>query len=46
MINCSVSSCRHNDQTSHCNLNDINVGCSKPGPHQCSDTECDSFECK
>lgn len=45
MIRCSVKRCQHNDQENHCNLEDITVGCSTTNPHQCSDTECDSFEC-
>ncbi|MCL1843575.1 MAG: DUF1540 domain-containing protein [Defluviitaleaceae bacterium] len=44
MINCSVMRCRHNDQQNHCSLNSINVGCCTPTPHECSDTECNSFE--
>ncbi|MCL1844801.1 MAG: DUF1540 domain-containing protein [Defluviitaleaceae bacterium] len=47
MINCSVTRCQHNDQSNHCNLTSITVGCSTPTPHQCCDTECNSFtECK
>ena len=43
-INCSVSNCSHNDQADHCGLNSINVGCTTTTPHECCDTECDSFE--
>ncbi|MCL2203876.1 MAG: DUF1540 domain-containing protein [Defluviitaleaceae bacterium] len=43
-IKCSVSRCRYNDQASHCNKNEITVGCSVSAPHNKCDTECDSFE--
>ncbi|MCL2456727.1 MAG: DUF1540 domain-containing protein [Defluviitaleaceae bacterium] len=43
MINCSVKNCRFNDKSQHCTLEDIKVGCSTTTPHQCCDTECDSF---
>ncbi|MCL1884363.1 MAG: DUF1540 domain-containing protein [Defluviitaleaceae bacterium] len=47
MINCSVKRCEHNDQSNHCNLTEINVGCTTSEPHNCCDTECNSFvECK
>ncbi|MCL2576588.1 MAG: DUF1540 domain-containing protein [Defluviitaleaceae bacterium] len=45
MINCSVKGCNYNDQDNHCTLTDITVGCSTSTPHECCDTECDSFEC-
>ena len=43
-IKCNVNCCRHNDQSQHCNLDDIIVGNSTPHPHEKRDTECDSFE--
>ena len=43
-IKCHVNRCKFNDQSHHCTLNDIVVGCSTPTPHDKCDTECDSFE--
>ena len=43
-INCCVRSCRHNDQKEHCKLTSIKVGNTCETPHQCDETECDSFE--
>lgn len=43
-IHCSVTNCRYNDQNNHCSKGMINVGCSTATPHNCCDTECDSFE--
>lgn len=43
-INCSVHTCRHNNQAHACTLNDILVGNSEPSPHEKHDTECASFE--
>jgi len=43
-ICCAVTNCRYNDSNNHCNKTSINVGCSVAAPHNCCDTECDSFE--
>jgi hypothetical protein len=43
-INCNVNNCKFNDHQNHCTLSDIKVGCSTSAPHDCCDTECDSFQ--
>jgi len=43
-IQCSVNSCRYNDQASYCTLNDISVSNSAgSNAHMKSETECASF---
>jgi len=44
VINCSVNSCRHHSSGNVCSLNSIQVGCGTTTPHNCAETECDSFE--
>jgi len=43
-INCRVHTCRHHDHSDACMLGSITVGCTESAPHQCAETECDSFE--
>lgn len=44
-IKCNVTSCRYNDQSRYCSLDDIVVGTTNSAnPKDKCDTECVSFE--
>ncbi len=45
-IKCSVQSCKYNDKTRYCTLNDIVVGSSTTEASSKQHTDCMSFECE
>ncbi len=43
-IKCRVHSCKFNDKSMYCTLNDIVVGAQNPQARSKSETECVSFQ--
>lgn len=45
-ISCSVDSCKYNESSKNCTLNDVSVGATTfSEPEAKKDTQCGSFEC-
>jgi hypothetical protein len=44
IIQCRVSTCKHNDKMQYCSLNSIQVSCEPIVAHNKCETQCINFE--